>query len=185
MLQTSLDKTINVSPLGFPETTLALSGLSSSITSAVVVDCSNILSGCSVTGGGERVTVTRGSEHLTGISVVCFLRTFSCPLSTEPTPTVIRDARQRYNRVFPRRADFEDIPFHFSMSAFTTWSPIRGGSGLLPGGTTIPSLMSWYRFHELSPGQQSSSTTKCATRTAFRFGSSGIRNHWPRRSSYG
>ncbi|KAF9645111.1 hypothetical protein BDM02DRAFT_703128 [Thelephora ganbajun] len=93
MLQTSLDKTI------------------------VVVDCFNILSNCFVTGGGERVTVTRGSEQLAGISVTCFLRAFSCLLSTEPTSTVIRDIRQRYNRVFPYFAGFEDIPFYFSMNA--------------------------------------------------------------------
>ncbi|KAF9642699.1 hypothetical protein BDM02DRAFT_1973684 [Thelephora ganbajun] len=117
MLKTSLDKTISVSTLKFLEAILPLSGLSPPTASALVVDCFNILSNCFVTDGGKRVTVAHGSEQLAEISATCFLRAFSCLLSAEPTSTVIQYIRQRYNRVFPRHPDFEDIPFCFSMDA--------------------------------------------------------------------
>ncbi|KAF9644098.1 hypothetical protein BDM02DRAFT_3272666 [Thelephora ganbajun] len=117
MLQTSLDKTINMSTLKFLETILPLSDPDSSAVPAVVMDCFDILISCAVIDSGERVTVTRGSEQLARISAMCFLRAFSCLLSTEPTSTAIRDVRQRCMRVFPVYADFWNVLFHFTMDA--------------------------------------------------------------------
>jgi len=118
MCQTSLDKTINVATFDFLGSILPLSGLDSSTSSTVVTDCFNTLSSCFVTSSDGVVTlVTRGSEQLAGISAICFLRTFSCLLSTEPTSAVIRDVRQRYKRVFPSRIDLRGLPCPIVMSA--------------------------------------------------------------------
>ncbi|KAF9644089.1 hypothetical protein BDM02DRAFT_1228532 [Thelephora ganbajun] len=87
--KTSLNNTVKMSILDFFGTILPLSGLNSSATSAMAVDCFNILTGFFVTGGIGRVTIAHGSEQLAEISAVCFLRAFSCLLSTEPTSAVI------------------------------------------------------------------------------------------------
>jgi len=113
MLRTSLDKVINVSTLEFLGTILPLSGFDSSTTSALVVDCFNILSSWSVTGDGVVTVSTRGSERLAGVSAMCFLRAFSRLSSTEPTSAVIRDTRQRYKRLLPppKRCSFPSVDF--------------------------------------------------------------------------
>jgi len=110
MLQTSLDKTINLLTFDFLKTFLALSGLDSSTAPAVFVDCFNIFSSCFVTSDGVGTMATRGSEQLAGISAMCFLHAFYCLSSAEPASTIIRDVRQRYKRVFPYCDAFQDLP---------------------------------------------------------------------------
>jgi len=110
MLQTSLDKTINLLTFNFLKTILALSGLDSSTAPAVFVDCFNIFSSCFVTSDGVGTMATRGSEQLVGISAMCFLHAFYCLSSAEPTSTIIRDVRQRYKRVFPYCDAFQYLP---------------------------------------------------------------------------
>ncbi|KAF9642693.1 hypothetical protein BDM02DRAFT_1973732 [Thelephora ganbajun] len=128
MLQTSLDKTTNVSTLKFLETILALSGLGSSTISAVVMGCFNVFSSSFITDGGMRVTVAHGSEQLAGMSAMCFLRALSCLLSAEPTSTVIQDVCQRYDRIFPPYPNFKDIPFCFTMDAIHSLVTRRGAT---------------------------------------------------------
>jgi len=110
MLQTSLDKTINLSTLNFLGTILPLTDLSSSTISPVVAGCFNTFSSCFTTGHDLVTMVTRGSEQLAGVSVMCFLRAFYCLSNAEPTSAVIKDVRQRYKRVFPSRADLRGLP---------------------------------------------------------------------------
>ena len=105
MLQTSSDKAIKVSTLNFLATILSFAGFNSTISSTVVVHCFNIFSSCFVTRDDGVAFVTRGSEQLAGISAVCFLRAFSSLSVREPTSTVIRDVRHRYERAFPSRID--------------------------------------------------------------------------------
>ena len=130
MLQTSLDKTINVSTLSFLRAILQLSGLDSSTTSALVVNCFNFFSSCFVTGDDFAIMATRGSEQLAGMSAMCFLRAFSSLSSREPTSTTIRDVRQRYRRVFPSLIDLRDLPCPIIMSAIHSlfaqpWIPMH------------------------------------------------------------
>jgi len=116
MLQTSLDKIINLSTLDFLGTILPLSALDSSITPAIVVNCFNFFSSCFVTSDGL-TTVTRGSEQLAGTSAMCFLRAFSHVSSAEPKSTIIRDVGQRYKRAFPYYGAFQGLPCPIVMGA--------------------------------------------------------------------
>jgi len=117
MLQTSLDKTINLSTLDFLREILPLSGLDSSTTSAVVVNCFNSFTSCFVISDGFTTMVTRGSEQLAGISAMCFLRAFSYLSSIESGSTIIKDVRQRYRRGFPSLIDPQDLPCPIVMGA--------------------------------------------------------------------
>jgi len=108
MLQTSLDKTVNLSTLDYLGSILPLSGLSPSTASTVLADCFNTLGSCFVT--NHVTTVTRGSEQLAGVSAMCFFRLYYCLLSTDSTSPVFRDVRQRYKRVFPSRVNLRGLP---------------------------------------------------------------------------
>ena len=107
MLQTSLDKTINISTINFLETILTFPGLSF----AVVVGCFNILNSCIVVNGRGVAMVTHGSEKLAEIAAICFLRAFPRLSTMEPTSTLIRDVRQLHKRVFPSSVNLEGLPF--------------------------------------------------------------------------
>ena len=118
MLRTSLDKTINTLTLNFLATILPPAGFDPSTNTAAIVECFNILTSCFVTTGGIRgAMVARGSEQLARISATCFLRTFSCLLSTEPTSAVVGDIRQRYESVFPFGIDMGSLQCPAIMSA--------------------------------------------------------------------
>lgn len=116
MLQTSLDKVIKVSTLNFLLTILPFTGLDSSINSVVIINCLDVLSSCLVTIGHEKM-IARGSEQLAKMSAMSFLRAFSCLLSTEPTSSVIKNVRHRYERVFPRPCEVHGISSPFIMDA--------------------------------------------------------------------
>ena len=102
MLRTSLDKTINLSTLNFLKTILTLPGFNPN----VIVDCFNIFSSCFVP-NHYTPSITRGSERLAEISVMCFFCAFSPLLIVEPTPTTVEDVRQRYKRLLPHDADLQ------------------------------------------------------------------------------
>jgi len=110
MLQTSLDKTVNLSTLDYLGSILPLSGLSSSTASTILADCFNIFSSCFATNHDLVTTVTRGSEHLAGVSAMCFFHVYCYLLSTESTSPVFRDVRQRYKRVFPSHINLQGLP---------------------------------------------------------------------------
>ena len=88
MLQTSLDKTINVSTLRFLGTILPFSGPSSVFNSVIAMDCFKRFLSCFVTDG---LMVSHGSEQLVETSAMCFLCTFSYLLVSEPTSTIMKD----------------------------------------------------------------------------------------------
>ncbi|KAF9648093.1 hypothetical protein BDM02DRAFT_3187373 [Thelephora ganbajun] len=57
----------------------------------MVVECLDMFSSFFVTDDGGATMVTRGSEQLAGLFVMCFLRAFPYLLSMEPASTIIRD----------------------------------------------------------------------------------------------
>ncbi|KAF9645691.1 hypothetical protein BDM02DRAFT_3262742 [Thelephora ganbajun] len=124
------DETIRVWTLNFLGTILPLSGPNSSTASATAVECFGVFSGCFVTDDGGVTMVTRGSEQLAGIFVVCFLCAFPYLLSTEPASAVIRDVCQRYGRVFPYHIGLWDLQFYFSAQMFrgSPYTPARSTS---------------------------------------------------------
>ena len=81
MLQTSMDKTINLLTLGFLETILTPPGFNSNI----VADCFEIFSNCFVQNDGNNKTIVYGSQSLAEISAMCFFCAFSHLLVVEPT----------------------------------------------------------------------------------------------------
>ena len=97
ILQTSLDKTLNLLTLNFLKTVLATPGFNPDI----VVDCFNVFSSCFVANNRGEISIPRGSEQLAGISAMCFLYAFSSLPITALISTRIEDVRQRYLRVFP------------------------------------------------------------------------------------
>ena len=104
MLQTSLDKTINLLTFDFLKTIVALPGFDSDI----VVDCFNMFNSCLVasyhssTREPTDYTIPCGSEQLAEISAMCFICAFSHMLVVEPTSTTIGDIRRRYRGTFSR-----------------------------------------------------------------------------------
>ena len=102
MLQTSLDKTINLSTLNFLKTILTLPGFNPDI----IVDCFNIFSSCFVPNGFSP-SITRGSEQLAETSAMCFFCAFSPLLVVEPTPAIVEDVHQRYKRLLPHEDDLD------------------------------------------------------------------------------
>jgi len=110
MLQTSLDKTINVLALNFLGATLSLTGLNSSTASAVTVGCFDLFSSCFATSDGVATMVTHGSEKVAEMSAMFFFIALSHLSSMEPTSTITRDVRQRYKRIFPSHGAFQGLP---------------------------------------------------------------------------
>lgn len=113
MLETSMDKSVNLIALEFLSSILELPGFDATI----VVDCFNVLAGCFSIGDRGQVAVTHGAERLAEIAAACVLSTFSHLSIMEPTSKVLEDIRQRYGKVFPLGVDFRGVPFCFTMNA--------------------------------------------------------------------
>ena len=112
MLQTSLDKTINLLTVKFLTTVLTHPDSNSTIASA----CLTVLIGCvNIIDDGVAV-MTGESEQLGAVSATCFLSLYCSLSATNSGSTVLAAIRQRYRRSFPPKTDFSGLPFHFTMS---------------------------------------------------------------------
>lgn len=75
----------------------------------VFIDCVNVIDG--------DVVVVRGLERLATVSAICFFRTLSHLLATDPTSEVLEDIRWRYDRIFPLETNFQGLPFYYTLGA--------------------------------------------------------------------
>ena len=113
MLQTSLDRGLNLLTLKFLGSVLALPGFKTTI----VVDCFNVLISCVSAASDNRAVVLRGSEQLAEAAATCLIGAISHLLITDPASKVLEDIRQRYRRVFPPMVDLRGLPFYPTFSA--------------------------------------------------------------------
>ena len=125
MLQTSLDKAIQLSTLKHLATMMALGSFDPTLVSScfdVFIDC------IKVDASNNKVAIIQGLEQHAIVSATCFLRTFHHLSVMDPTSRVLKDIRQRYKRVFPPETDFGDLPFYYTMTEIRSladrhWNP--------------------------------------------------------------
>jgi len=105
MLQTSLDKNIQLSTLRSLAAMVTLAGFDPALVSA----CFDILTGC-VSIISNEVVVPQESEELAALSVLCYLRALSHLTTMGPASGVFEDMRRRYVKTFPIQANFNGLP---------------------------------------------------------------------------
>lgn len=135
MLRTSLDKTVNLSTLGFLKTILALPD--SNPNSDIVTNCFNIFRNCFFAPNNASLSITRGSEQLVEISAMCFFCAFSSLLTAEPTSATLEDVRQRY-KISQLPANLQHLP-----------SPMRAFHRLFIKGEKQPNI-AWTHYNPSS-----------------------------------
>ena len=113
MLQESLDRTVHLSTLKHLE---PLVPTLKDFDPTLVAYCFNVFVGCISINDCE-VVIGQGLEQLATVSALCFFLTISHLSVMDPTSSVLKDAGQRYNRVFPARIDFGDHRFSHAMNA--------------------------------------------------------------------
>jgi len=106
ILQTSLEKAIRLSTLGFLATTPTVVGS----TPLLVPKCFDIFIDC-VKVNERNAVIMQGMEQLAEVSVTCFVLTFSHLSVMDPTSSILADIRQHYRRIFPLHLDFSGFPF--------------------------------------------------------------------------
>jgi hypothetical protein len=127
MLQTSLDKAVQLSALKHLATMMALGSFDPTLVSScfdVFIDC------IKVDASNNKVAIIQGLEQLAAMSATCFLRTLHHLSVMDPTSSVLKDIRQRYKRVFPPGTDFGGLPFYYTMTKIRSlanrhWNPRR------------------------------------------------------------
>ena len=112
-LQTSLDIPTRLSALNY------LANVSQTpFDTPLVIDCFNTLIGCvEVTNG--KVTMIKGLEQLATASALCCIHTLS-HLAVTDTIVNVEMVRRRYTRVFPPGANFDGLPFSYTLGAIHT-----------------------------------------------------------------
>jgi hypothetical protein len=114
MVQTSLDKAVQLSTLKCLATMTAFAHFDSTL----IADCLNVFIGCiKVDVDNRTVAIVQGSEELAITSAMCYLRTISHHLVTGSASSVLQDVRQRHTRVFPAQVDFHGHHFSHILSA--------------------------------------------------------------------
>ena len=113
MLQTSLDRGINLLTLKFLASVLAVPGFKATI----LADCFNILISCVSATGDNRVVVLKGSEQLAEMATTCVLGALSHLCIVDPASNVLEDIRQRYGKAFPPMVDPRNLPFCHTFGA--------------------------------------------------------------------
>ena len=108
----SLDKDDHSSTLEYLMTIAPPTGFNPSL----VVDCFNILVGCTRVVNSHVVT-PHGLEQLETASTMCLLHTFSHLSVMGPMPTVLTEVHLRYQRVFPPDAIYKDHPLYHTLGA--------------------------------------------------------------------
>ena len=127
MLQTSLDKDVHLSTLKHLASMMTLSGFDPTLVSG----CFDAFIGCiKVDVNTRKVAILQGLGQLAAVSAMCLLRTFHHLSVVDPKSSVLKDVRQRYNRVFPPDVDFWDLPFYYTMTKIHSlvnrlWNPRR------------------------------------------------------------
>ena len=104
-LRTSLDGPVRIATLSYLAT-MALVNLNPTI----VTDCFDILFGCVKVIEGK-ATVTQGMDELAAASALCCLHTLSHLKIVDPKSRVIRNTRERYQRIFQRQVNVNG-PLH-------------------------------------------------------------------------
>ena len=112
MLRTSLDRAINQSTLKYLASVLMSPGFKAT----VVADCLNVYTSSVSVTNDNRVVVLRGSEQLAEIAATCLLGALSHSLVVDSESNILRDVRQRYNRIFPPEVDIRSLPFCHTIS---------------------------------------------------------------------
>jgi len=152
MLQTSLDRSVNLVTLKFLGSVLALPGFEN----VIIMDCLNLLISCVSVTDGAGVMVIRGSEVLAEMAATCLLRALSHTLIGHPVSDILEDVYRRYKSAFPSVDKLQDLPFHHTITAIH--SLITGDSpddfdwnGVDPSTPESPSLVhnfvkiAWHR----------------------------------------
>ena len=164
MLQTSLDKAVHLLTLKHLATMPTLAGFNPT----VVGYCFDAFAGC-VKGGVDNrdMLIVQGLEQLATVSALCFFSTISHLLATDPTSSVLEDARQRYRKVFPTYIDFQAHQFHHTMTA-ARWILFPQSSSLSP---------QWSNYE---PSAIERSTTACSLVKFARFKAQSTQAKVPR-----
>ena len=103
MLQTSLDKTIHLAALKHLATTKTLAGFYPTL----IADCFDVFISCVKGGSANReVVIVQGLEQLATVSALCLFNISTHLLATDPTSSVLEDARLRCLKVFSAQTNF-------------------------------------------------------------------------------
>jgi len=108
----------------------------------IVIDCFDTLIGCvKVTDG--KVMVIQGQEQLATVSALCCLHTLS-HLAVVDTIVSVEGVRQRYTKVFPSEAKFDNLPFSHTLGAIhTVFYQTRKFRVGFPGRADQTTLVTW------------------------------------------
>jgi len=110
ILQTSLDRHINLLTLEFLASIITLPGLKSTI----AVDCFTILISClRIT--NNRAVVIRDYGPLAATAATCLLGAISYLLKVDPTSKILTEMDEQYSRTFPPTADLKGLPFRHTI----------------------------------------------------------------------
>ena len=114
MVRTSSDKVVHLITLKHLAAVVPLADFAPTL----VTDCFDVFVSCT-TGGvkNHRVVIVQGSEELATVSALCFFKTVSHLLVTDPTSSVLVDARQRFLKVFPARDGLSGHQAYHTMNA--------------------------------------------------------------------
>ena len=105
ILQTSLDKAVQIPTLKSLATMTTLEDLDHALISA----CFDILASC-VSIVNTKVTILQGLEELAEVSTLCCLRILPHLPSVDPALNIFEDVRQQYTKTFPMQANFSHLP---------------------------------------------------------------------------
>jgi hypothetical protein len=125
MLQTSMDKSVQLSTLKHLTAMMTLGSFDPTLVSG----CFDVFIGCiKVDASNHKVAIIHGLEQLATVSAACFLCTFHHLSVMDPTSRVLKDIRQRYDSVFPPETDFGGLPFYYTMTEIRSlanrhWNP--------------------------------------------------------------
>ena len=125
ILQTSLEKGIRLSTLGFLATTPTLADFNP----LLVPNCFDIFIDC-VNVNKRNAVIVQGMEQLAEASAMCFFLTYSHLSIANPMSSVLADICRHYRRTFPRNLDFGRLPFSHTLGAihqalYPGWPPIE------------------------------------------------------------
>jgi len=141
MLQTSLERRINLLTLEFLASILMLPELKT----IIAADCFKILIGrirSCVRVTENRVEVIRGSEQLAAAAAMCLLGATSYSLRVDPGSKILEDMEEQYSRIFPPAADLRGLPFRHTIHGIHYFFRRRDR----------PNRLSWKGVDPSSPG---------------------------------
>jgi len=110
ILQTSLDRRINLLTLKFLASILTLPGFKT----IIAADCLKILISC-IRVTNNRMVVIRGCGQLATTAAACLLGAISYLLKVDPKSKILRDMDHQYNKSFPSSVDLKGLPFHHTI----------------------------------------------------------------------